>query len=100
MVLQDFGGHESRGSNQPPGPLSGGKLTDPQVRQFHQDRLQSKSTRGNENGILGHGEPPYENIVTLEVSVDDGAVVEVVDGLCYLQWWSEGEGDREGERKS
>ena len=34
---------------------------------------------------MWHGEPPDQDVVALEVSVDDGAVVEVADGMCHLQ---------------
>ena len=86
LVFEDLRGNEPWCTYEPPGSLSGGKLTDAIVRELDKHCLLSELlTRGwFGNGIQGVWESPHKNVVTLEVPIDDAPGVKVLDGCGQL----------------
>jgi hypothetical protein len=74
LIFQHFRGHKSRGSHQTPRPLRSNKLTDSIVGELYQDIGSSIYW----NGILGIWKLPYQDIVTLQVTIDNFVVVKIL----------------------
>ena len=78
MVFEYLRGHEAWSTHQPPGTLRGNELTDPIIRELDIDRVLS-NVAGGWNNIQGVGKSPHKDIVTLQVTVDNGIGMEIFD---------------------